>query len=977
MRHWQKEMKFKESNHVAAAPSESTCHQRPSRKRTPWTSSLTLSVVLGIAALFSGCNLFDKSEKAETWRIVADIPDAALFAVNGTAADDVWVVGADDGAGPVILHFNGAQWTRRDAGVRGDIWWVNAFDDGTVYFAGSDSIILRYANGGFERLKSPGLGKSIIFGIWGAASNDIYAVGSSGGRNGFLWHFDGTAWSDVPLPEDVSLDEHNDPPTLTKVWGADADDVWVVGGRGTVLRGNHRDGFRRIEADTETLLFTVHGDQASGRTVAVGAAETRLELSSTVTNTEPDSQSSTLLQGVWVAPSGVAWASGDRGVIYRSPRAGAWQRVDHGLQLNIESLHGAWVDPDGGVWSVGGNVVTSRLNAGVAIHNRAIPTIQIEPVPSPTKACPEEQLDYSADHSIARLWNEQLLNAIRRDTPRPTVHARNLFHLSAAMWDVFTAYRKPQASHYLIDVNAEEGDADTALRTAVSYAAYRVLTHRYTDAIGGEVSTACFDAFMDYLGYDPSDDSMDGDSPEAIGNRIGAAYISAFAEDGANEGDNYADPDNHDNMPPRLIVDLPGSRTDDPLLWQQIVLAEAVTQNGIPEGSGSRAYIGAHWRNVRPFALTRPDDGGPYLSLDNAPLALDETLVSNTMEVIRRTAWLDVHDETMWDVSPASRGNNPLGTDNGQGYDENPVTGDAYSPLMVKRSDFGRVLAEFWADGPDSETPPGHWNTIANLVADDPEVERRLFGEGEPLSQLAWDIHVYFALNGAVHDAAIAAWELKREHLTSRPITLIRTLGTKGQSSNPDQPSFSEDGLPLEPGLVEVITEASSMDGERHSHLKRYVGEIALWSWRGEPGDRVNEFGGHGWIRAKNWISYQRRTFVTPAFPGYISGHSTFSRAAAEVLSALTGSAFFPGGFSELTFEPGFLSFEAGPSAPVTLRWATYYDAADQAGESRIWGGIHVAPDDYDGRIAGAQVGAAAVTLAKRYFDGQIEESDR
>ncbi|HAN31873.1 MAG TPA: hypothetical protein DCQ06_09780 [Myxococcales bacterium] len=145
---------------------------------------------------------------------------------------------------------------------------------------------------------------------------------------------------------------------------------------------------------------------------------------------------------------------------------------------------------------------------------------------------------------------------------------------------------------------------------------------------------------------------------------------------------------------------------------------------------------------------------------------------------------------------------------------------------------------------------------------------------------------------------------------------------------------------------------------------------MALWSWRGEPGDRDEEFGGHGWIRAKDWISYQRRTFVSPAFPGYISGHSTFSRAAAEVLTKLTGSPYFPGGSSELTFDLGFLVFESGPSASVTLRWATFFDAADQAGVSRLWGGIHVAADDFDGRIIGSKIGLKAIALAQSYFEG-------
>ena len=83
-------------------------------------------------------------------------------------------------------------------------------------------------------------------------------------------------------------------------------------------------------------------------------------------------------------------------------------------------------------------------------------------------------------------------------------------------------------------------------------------------------------------------------------------------------------------------------------------------------------------------------------------------------------------------------------------------------------------------------------------------------------------------------------------------------------------------------------------------------------------------------------------TFVTPAFAGYISGHSTFSRAAAEVLTAFTGSSFFPGGLYEWRVPAGSLAIEGGPSEDVRLQWATYFDAADAAGISRLYMGIHV-----------------------------------
>ena len=120
---------------------------------------------------------------------------------------------------------------------------------------------------------------------------------------------------------------------------------------------------------------------------------------------------------------------------------------------------------------------------------------------------------------------------------------------------------------------------------------------------------------------------------------------------------------------------------------------------------------------------------------------------------------------------------------------------------------------------------------------------------------------------------------------------------------------------------------------------------------------------------AGNWVSYQRPSFVTPPFPGYVSGHSTYSRAAAETLTRLTGSAFFPGGSGEYVgTQNQFLVFEDGPSATFTFQWATFYDAADQSGLSRLFGGIHPDFDDFAGRLLGSQVGAKAEAVALDLF---------
>src|SRR6266542_4403720 len=227
---------------------------------------------------------------------------------------------------------------------------------------------------------------------------------------------------------------------------------------------------------------------------------------------------------------------------------------------------------------------------------------------------------------------------------------------------------------------------------------------------------------------------------------------------------------------------------------------------------------------------------------------------------------------------------------------------------------------------------------------------------------------LYFALNGAVHDAAIAAWGIKRADQSVRPISMIRYLAGRGQSSDPSLGSYDPEGIPLVPGLVELITPASAAPGQRHAALTGHEGEIAILAWAGNPKDPKTETSGVAWIRGVEWVPYQLPTFVTPSFSGFVSGHSTFSRAAAEVLTAFTDSECFPAGLSEWTIQPGTLKVEAGPTQAVTLEWATYYDAADQAGVSRLYGGIHIRADDFNGRRIGSECGQAAWALAQGHY---------
>jgi hypothetical protein len=579
-----------------------------------------------------------------------------------------------------------------------------------------------------------------------------------------------------------------------------------------------------------------------------------------------------------------------------------------------------------------------------------------------------------ADLSVARRMNEECLQAIRRDFPAPTVHSRNLYHSSAAMYDAWAAY-DPVAVGVFHNESAVAGDVEAARNEAVAYAGYQVLKARYSIAVGSEETLFELDDLMWILGYPPDDDGVLGGLPAAVGNRCAAAVLAAGSNDGANEANLYVGNTGYSPVNSPLILLNQGVGTlAFPNRWQPLAFDVAQTQNG-QVASKIQVFVGSHWGHVTPFALGGSWSDGVYANADpGIPPYLagtgDAAFKANNVEVISYSAGLDPAVAGTIDISPGAKGNSDLGTNNGTGHALNPATGQPYAQNLVNAADFGRVLAEFWADGPSSETPPGHWNVLANDVADTPGFEKRLGGVGPVLDDLEWDVKTYLALNGAVHDAAVAAWGVKAHYDYVRPITSIRYMGGLGQSTNPGGPSYHPNGLPLVPGLIEVVTSQTAVTGQQHQGLP--VGEIALRAWRGEPANPATQTGGVGWIRAKVWKPYQRSTFVTPAFAGYISGHSTFSRAAAEVLAGLTGSEFFPGGIATYTENPGELEFEYGPSATVQLQWATYYDAADEAGISRLYGGIHVAADDGPGRIVGSKVGKAALAKALAYMDGGV-----
>jgi hypothetical protein len=618
------------------------------------------------------------------------------------------------------------------------------------------------------------------------------------------------------------------------------------------------------------------------------------------------------------------------------------------------------------------------------------------------------------EDNIAHIWNEEVLEGIRNDFARPTVHARNLLHTSIAMYDCWAAYDNGPSETFFLG-KAWSGfevpfegvvipDSPAALAEArdeaISYAAYRIMTHRFGETPDGEITLFNINSRMAQLGYDPSFVSTDyvNDGAPALGNYVAEQIIAFGLQDGSNEAMNYAS-ECYEAINPNIQPEFPGNpNVVDPNHWQPIELTVFIDQSG-NVSTEIPAFVGPEWGEVVPFSLDSADleslerDGCTYDVWKNpgAPVHLDSTSVAgglndpwkwNFSMVSVWSSHLDPTDSVMWDISPGSLGSSGMfvtevedfpdyydffeGGGGFTGHTVNPITGEAYAPNWVPRGDYTRCLAEFWADGPDSETPPGHWFTLLNEIMLSPLFETRWRGQGPELDPLEYTLKAYLALAGAMHDCAVATWSVKGYHDYTRPISAIRYMAEMGQSSDTSLTNYHPSGLPLIEGYIEVVEDGDPLAGFSNEN----IGEIKVYAWRGPDYVEVPfiDEAGVGWILAKNWWPYQRPSFVTPPFAGYVSGHSTFSRAAAEVLTLLTGSEYFPGGIGTFPVTMNqFLVFEDGPSMSFELQWATYYDAANESALSRMWGGIHPPMDDGRGRQIGQEIGIQSFHCAEGY----------
>jgi len=504
------------------------------------------------------------------------------------------------------------------------------------------------------------------------------------------------------------------------------------------------------------------------------------------------------------------------------------------------------------------------------------------------------------EFSVVVQWNELALAAVRNEVIiRPTVVSRQLFLLHAAMYDAWSAF-EPTAKPYALDPAVKLTgiqDKTTAQSIAISQAAYHILKESFSRF----EATGALTQQMARLGMIVVN-RADPNTPAGVGYLAAQTVLAARADDGSNAANNYLEITSETYPRPYSPVNSADPRSDravgqpgfDPNRWQPLRVPYA----GNPRSQGRflidhdsrntfniQVFMTPHWGAVEPFALT---SGAQFRPSPPPQWGSDAPYVDATGRQ----------------------------TTNEQAYREQTAE---ILQLSAELTEAQKVMAEFWADGPRSESPPGHWNQLAHGLS------KR---DGHNLDD---DVKLFFALNAALLDAGIAVWDSKRHYDYVRPISAIHFI----------------------------------------------YADQTIRGWGGPNRGTID-------MPGLDWQPYQQQTFITPAFPEYLSGHSVFSAAAATVLTLFTGTDRFFDGVSrtgqdidgdgeedllgEFIFRAGKGFYERGPSTDIVLRWPTLNDAADEAAYSRRYGGIHFQDGDLRGREQGRKVGQAAFAKAQQYW---------
>ncbi len=318
---------------------------------------LVLLLVLGCPGESDTADTADTATDLPAWQDVGENLPGALLSVWGSGADDVFVVGADAGSGPMAFHLSGGVWTPLSGLDAGDLWWVSGDATG-VWMAGVGGRVFHGEADGSGLIGAVTDPTVTLYGIWGPGDGTAWAVGGNPdvpADAARVFHYDGTAWTDAAIPVEAAAQF-----ALYKVWGAAADDVWAVGANGIAI---HWDGSAWTNVETLSLvnLFTVHDGYAVGGTV--GGTILRSEGGGTTwTDESPDFA----LQITGVHGGADPVAVGSQGSVWLREN-GAWT-PDPRSKPTYQDLHAVWRDPDGGVWSVGGHISSLPLIQGALVY---------------------------------------------------------------------------------------------------------------------------------------------------------------------------------------------------------------------------------------------------------------------------------------------------------------------------------------------------------------------------------------------------------------------------------------------------------------------------------------------------------------------------------------------------------------------------------------------------------------------------------
>ncbi|MEB3881985.1 DUF6851 domain-containing protein [Lyngbya sp. CCY1209] len=523
--------------------------------------------------------------------------------------------------------------------------------------------------------------------------------------------------------------------------------------------------------------------------------------------------------------------------------------------------------------------------------------------------------------TISVRWDRVAQEAVINTAPGPTIASRAYGMVHTAIYDAWSAYDPLAVGTQLGDALQQPQSENTAANKAeaMSFAAYRVLSELFPTQVD------LFDELMADLGYDPDDTAMNGSTPAGIGNISAEALLTFRRNDGSNQLGNHPNGDGtpYSDISGYQPVNPPGDPRDIERWTPERVPMDA--QPG--QEQQVQRFLTPHWGYVVPFSFASESGGRsplpqPFLSFEGEidwegnpnPFPPDfgqnpphfspwhelrppepEPFLLVDGEVDLQAGTIALSDGSSVPISP-----DIVGTIINPEFIEQTEQVVDYSAYLT---DEHKLIAEFWEDAGGTSFPPGTWMTFGQYVSarDDHTLDE--------------DVKLFLNLGNAVFDAGIATWEAKVYYDYARPVRTVRELG--------------------ELGLI----------GEFDSEL----GGFAIEAWGG-PGEGIQT------ILATDFLTYQTPgSDPSPPFAEYVSGHSTFSAAGAEILRRFTGGDDFG---AAVTFEPEESRFEPGmtPHTPVTLEWETFGEAADEAGISRLYGGIHFQDGDLNGRSLGRQV---------------------